>query len=277
VLRAISFLLLVQFSLAGTQGQNANEVPSLTGTVWSGTVNAPDATGKLRDYPYTFRLLSGNRLRWHWEGSDFTNGTWRQTGNAVRLELNDGYSTWSGTFDGKEMSGSASNKLGHKWKWALTRKDANASADGWVDYSSTSGRFRALMPSEPEVRDQPIETPVGKIVNHALMSQVGESVMVVAYSDYPQSTEDPQVVLDRIINATVVGIGGTLVKSGVISLEEFPGREYEATTKNGLTYHARIYLVNRRLYQVVVVGPPHELRPDSTKKFMESFELKPSQ
>ncbi|HEY7784170.1 MAG TPA: hypothetical protein VIB00_05570 [Pyrinomonadaceae bacterium] len=277
MLRAFSVLLLVHVSLAVIQAQAASEVASLTGTVWAGTVKAPDSMGKVRDYPYTFQLLSGNKLRWHWEGGDFTNGTWRQTGNVVRLELNDGYSTWSGTFDGDAMSGSATNKLGHKWNWALTRREADAHANTWVEYSSTPGRFRAFMPSDPEVREQPVETPAGKLINHVFMSKAGESsVMVIAYSDYPQSTEDPQVVLDRVLNATISGIGATLVKSDAITHKGFPGRDYQATT-SGLTYFARIYLVNRRLYQAAVVGPPNDLKPESVQKFLASFDISPSQ
>ena len=122
------FILIALLTLAacspalGQGGGKTEEVRSLEGTTWEGVVRAPNSDGSSTDYEYTFNFLPEGRVSWQWSGNVYTNGTWKQTGNSIRMELNDGYSVWLGRIEGTSMKGAASNKLGHKWDWTLTAK-----------------------------------------------------------------------------------------------------------------------------------------------------------
>jgi hypothetical protein len=271
---ALSFVALLFSTVALAQGTGS---PLLEGTTWTGTVRAPDSNGNFNDNEYVMEFLSGNRLHWNWNGTKYTNATWQQTGRAVRIEMNDGYSTWLGTIEGNRMSGSSVNKLGHKWDWVLTRRVELVTqaiiAPGWVTYSSARGRFSILMPSEPTVQEQPVDTANGKLMNYVFLSQKGAAAFAISYADYPQNDADPQGVLDRVREGAVNGIKGTLVSGKNITHKGYPGREFQASTQGAL-YTSRIFLVKDRLYQMVVVAPATQLSATEINRFLTSFDLK---
>ncbi|HEX8494071.1 MAG TPA: hypothetical protein VF658_14590 [Pyrinomonadaceae bacterium] len=278
---ALSLLTLCLSSLVLAQSSGTLSAPSAEGTSWVGTVRAPDSNGDFHDNAYQIDLLSGNRLHWKWNDTLYTNGTWRQNGRSIRMELNDGYSTWLGTIEGNRMSGNSTNKPGHKWSWTLTRRSQPnvviaprpQAPAGWILHSSTAGRFSILMPSEPKVQEQPVDTAVGKLINHIFLAQKGSAAFAISYADYPQNNADPQGVLDTVRDGAINGIKGTLVSGKNITHKTFPGREFQASTQGAL-YTSRIFLVNNRLYQMVVVAPVGHLTDAEVNRFLTSFDLK---
>lgn len=269
-------LFLSSLALAQTTG-----VRNIEGTTWKGTVLAPDSTGKISEHAYQFDFLPGNKLRWKWADQFHTNGTWQQNGRAIRMELNDGYSTWLGTVEGNRMTGSSANKLGHKWEWALTRQAQAAAAAthgtqdsaGWIRYSSATGRFNILMPVQPKVQEQPVDTAAGQLINYVFMAQSGSAAFAISYADYPQNDADPQGVLDDVRQGAITGIKGTLISGKNITHKGYPGREFQASTQGAL-YTSRIYLVKNRLYQMVVVAPAAQASAADINRFLTSFDLK---
>ena len=117
-------LLLLLFVASLAHAQKVDMTRSLEGTTWEGTVRAPNSDGSYTDYPYVFDFLPEGKVSWKWEGRVFTNGTWTQKGDSLRMVLNDGYSVWVGTIDGTHMTGTASNRLKHEWSWTLDQKVA---------------------------------------------------------------------------------------------------------------------------------------------------------
>lgn len=271
---ALSFITLLLASV--TLAQTAS-VPSVEGTTWTGTVRAPDSNGKFNDNEYVIEFLPGNRLHWNWNGTEYTNATWQQTGRAIRIEMNNGYSTWLGTIERNRMSGTSVNKLGHKWDWVLTQRveliTQAIPAPGWINYSSRTGRFSIMMPAEPTLQEQPVDTAAGKLMNYVFLSQKGSAAFAISYADYPQNDADPQGVLDRVRDGAVTGIKGTLVSGKNITHKGYPGREFQASTQGAL-YTSRIFLVKDRLYQMVVVAPATQLSAAETNRFLTSFDLK---
>ena len=279
---ALSLLTLCLSSLALAQTASGTVgAQPVEGTNWEGTVRAPDSNGEFHDNAYVMKFLSGNRLHWKWNDKLYTNGTWQQNGRSIRMELNDGYSTWLGTIDGNRMSGNSTNRPGHKWSWVLTRQastytDSSGStpqADGWIRHSSSAGRFSILMPAVPNTQEQPVDTTAGKLINHIFLAQKGSAAFAISYADYPQNDADPQGVLDNVRDGAVKGIKGTLVSGKNITHKTYPGREFQAATQGAL-YTSRIFLVNNRLYQMVVVAPVGHLSTAEINKFLTSFDLK---
>jgi hypothetical protein len=275
---ALVTLLLSSFALAQTHA-----VTSVDGTTWEGTVRAPDSKGETHNNAYEIYFRGGNKLHWKWNDTVYTNGIWQQTGRAIRMELNDGYSTWLGTIEGNRITGNSVNKLGHKWDWVLTRKGPPATQAssgtqtpaGWINYSSKTGGFNILMPVQPQVQEKQVDTAAGKLTNHIFLAIKGQAAFALSYADYPANSADPQEVLNSVREGAINGIKGTLISSKDITHKGYPGREFKATTQGGV-YSSRIYLVNTRLYQMVVVVPVAEAGASTAdiNRFLTSFDLK---
>jgi hypothetical protein len=277
--RFVSLSLLLLFLSTLALAQTTASVASIQGTSWQGTVLAPDSNGELHDNAYQIDFLPGNQVRWNTNGNVYTNGRWRQNGRAVSMELNDGYSTWLGTIEGDRMSGNSINKLGHKWNWTLTRKapattgPVGPPTGGWIRYTSNEGRFSVLLPVQPKVSSQPVDTAAGKLINNVVLAQTTSAAFAVSYADYPQNNADPQEVLDSVRSGAINGIKGTLISGKNIMHKGFPGREFQASTEGAL-YTSRIFLVNNRLYQMVVVAPASQTNAINANRFLTSFDLK---
>jgi hypothetical protein len=102
---------------------------SLAGTSWAG----PDSTGDYRRFTFT----SNGRL------NNDASDTWRQEGNKIYWEINDGYSHYEGTINGDQIDYKAYNKVNLRWTGTLTRvagsTTSNPNAD--ANFSGVSIRI----------------------------------------------------------------------------------------------------------------------------------------
>jgi hypothetical protein len=112
----ISVLLTLALGLFMTAfGQNSNSpaeygtAPSVTGSTWVGTDSDNDY------YEYTF--LASGVLQYKSPSGTWTNGTWKQDGDAIWFETNHRYSEYQGNISGTHMEGRAWNIKGRKWTW----------------------------------------------------------------------------------------------------------------------------------------------------------------
>jgi hypothetical protein len=264
-----------------THAQVSESISSVAGTSWAGIVTSPDSAGRFQDFAYEFEFLTGSKLRWRWRGTVYDNGTWKQSGRDVLLELNDGHSTWRGTIEGNRMSGNSSNKEGYQWNWVLLRQtralprsaQAIPAPDEWISYSPEAGRFVVLLPEEPRSTEQELEIGAGKLVNHVFLALTQFAVFSVSYADFPPGMARSKGLLDKMPKGVVDGIKGRLLRSSKISHRGYPGREFQASSESGL-YTSRLYLVNDRLYQLVVVAVPEMVSSEQVDRFLNSFDLK---
>lgn len=274
-------ILLLTLSLSClAHAQVSESVSSVAGTSWAGIVNAPDSAGRFQDYAYEFEFLPGNKLRWRWRGTVYENGTWQQNGRDIVLEMNDSYSTWRGTIEGNRLSGNSFNKQGYTWNWVLVRQRRALPPSAplipapseWISYSSTAGRFDVLMPAEPRVTEQGLEVGAGKHVNNVFLALTQFAVFGVSYADFPPNTSKSKSLLDKVRKGVIDGVKGKLITSSNISHKGYPGREFQASSDSGL-YTSRIFLVNARLYQLVVVAVPGKVSAEDVHRFLNSFDL----
>ena len=147
-------------------------------------------------------------------------------------------------------------------------------------FSSESGQFEIAAPAPFEETQQSVETPVGPVEIYTFTAETENTAYVVAYSDYPAEIieqTDPQALLDSSRDGAVSNLGGTLVSEEVIDLAGNPGRSLvisaAANQEQAATINSRIYLVDNRLYQVLVVAPEGEETPDDASLFLDSFDL----
>lgn len=150
----------------------------------------------------------------------------------------------------------------------------------WKQYTSTEGRFTVLMPGTPKTERQTQNTQLGPINIQAFaVARQQESVAyIVAYSDFPNNfvqKANIQKLLDGARDGALRAAQGKLLSQRNISLNGYPGREFEFVNPVGLITKNRMYLVNGRLYQVIVVTKQDTQKylSRSIAGFLNSFKL----
>lgn len=148
------------------------------------------------------------------------------------------------------------------------------------EFSSENGGFAISTPLTLEESVQSVDTAVGPIEIHTFTGENRNAAYVVAYSDYPAemvSQVDPTMLLDGSRDGAVQNVNGTLVSEETLDLNGNPGRSLviDATTDTGedATVNARLYLVENRLYQVLVVVPKGKEEGVDIAGFLNSFSL----
>ncbi|MEO0987458.1 MAG: hypothetical protein AAFY20_18195 [Cyanobacteria bacterium J06639_14] len=148
------------------------------------------------------------------------------------------------------------------------------------DFSSEAGQFSISVPGAFQETQESVETPVGPINIHTFTAEAQNSAYVVAYSDYPTEIveqSDPQMLLDSSRDGALGNLNGTIVSEEAIALDGNPGRSLVIDTVDPTgdeaTIKSRIYLVNNRLYQILVVSPKDQAQEAKFDAFLESFTL----
>ncbi len=135
VISAILTLAVGLFMPASAQSASFanNSVPSLAGTSWN--VVETDTEGS-RDI---FNFLADGTLSYSYQNGSYTNGTWKQNGDSIYIEMNHKFVEYIGRITGTHIEGTASNVKGHHWTWTADM-ESTASAQNVVqsDTSMTS-------------------------------------------------------------------------------------------------------------------------------------------
>lgn len=147
-------------------------------------------------------------------------------------------------------------------------------------FSSEEGRFTIAEPAPFQEMQQSVETPVGPVEIYTFTAETDQSAYVVAFSDYPPqmvAQSEPEMLLDSSRDGAVNNLGGTLVSEEKIELAGNPGRSLTISADTGTNESAiinsHIYLVDNRLYQILVVSPENQQSKTAPKTFLESFSL----
>jgi len=147
----------------------------------------------------------------------------------------------------------------------------------WVEFTSPDGSFSASFPETPEEQTQSIDTAAGPITLHGFTVDRGYIAYAVMYSDFPSDLiqqGDPDLLLDGGVDGAVTNVQGNLVSKTTISLDGHPGREFTIESDaQQVTVKGRIFLVDNRLYQVIVVIAEGGSFESETAKFLDSFTL----
>lgn len=95
----------------------SNSELSLIGTTWNYEDNA-------HDWKYEVTFLENGRMETtHPNDETPANDTWKQDKTTIEFSFNDGYSIYKGKIRSRsEITGTAKNSYGKKWKWKLTKK-----------------------------------------------------------------------------------------------------------------------------------------------------------
>jgi len=122
-------------------------------------------------------------------------------------------------------------------------------------YTSTDGRFSVLFPGSPTQNAQPVAlSDTESMTLHQFRFDGNNLSYMVMYNDYPAKyvAGEPQSILESVRDGSTESLKSTLTSDGPIDLNGVPGRAFQLTDKDGITYVARDFLDGQRLYQVIV-------------------------
>jgi hypothetical protein len=146
----------------------------------------------------------------------------------------------------------------------------------WKEFSSKEGQFKVLMPGKPKQEDLETAGDFGKGVLHMNSVHVGKTFYGANYGDFPAAIKKAPLkkVLDSSRDGAVANLEGKLAREKDIKLGKYPGREVQIEVGEGKQlFRARVYLVEQRLYQVVVCGTKEVATSKEAERFLDSFKL----
>jgi hypothetical protein len=146
----------------------------------------------------------------------------------------------------------------------------------WKEFASKEGRFKVLMPGTPKQDKAETESDFGKGVLFMNVLQAGKAMYGANYSDFPVEIKKAPIkqVFDSSRDGAVANMEGKLASEKDIKLGEYPGREIRIDVAGGKRlFRVRVFLVEQRLYQVVIFGTPEAATSKEADKFLDSFKL----
>lgn len=154
----------------------------------------------------------------------------------------------------------------------------------WKRFSSSEGNFSILMPGTPQEDKQTVNTKTGTIEVHTftVTRQQEEVKYTVSYTEYPEQYIEllhrnnlVEKALENGKNTAMQKANATLVSETEISLGSSLGREIHYKKPGDKIVKHRIYLVNKRLYQIIVetTKKREKYLTKSMADFFSSFNL----
>ena len=150
---------------------------------------------------------------------------------------------------------------------------------GWIRYAVPEGRYSVAMPTKPTESKKKITTATVQLDAVVAVAEGRlDSYFVVSYCDYPAKELKADSIdkrLDQGARAAVENARGKLRSEKPIKLDGHPGREIVIEKDGEVIAKMRIYLVDRRLYQVMVLGsgPIFAAKEKDVGIFLDSFRL----
>jgi hypothetical protein len=151
----------------------------------------------------------------------------------------------------------------------------------WQDLTVRDAGFSVLMRGEPFYTKREIEVPAGRIVAHLYVSDRPDSVVAIGYTDYPIALvlgAPPEKLFAGVRDTWLNRLHGTLTRSDrPLKIDDkHPGIEFSADGQIENTeafVRARLYLVDQRLYQVVILGKTAAVPSRVVNRYLDSFKL----
>jgi hypothetical protein len=147
-----------------------------------------------------------------------------------------------------------------------------------AEYTNSQYKFTAMFPGTPKEQSQSAAGVAFKMFG----TEDKNGAFMVGVGDMPigenESAEQTRMRLDGAQAGAIANVGGSLKASKDVQLDgKYPGREFSASITKPTTgqVRARVYLVGRRMYQVMVIGTDSYATSARANQFMDSFKLTP--
>jgi hypothetical protein len=139
-------------------------------------------------------------------------------------------------------------------------------------FTSREGKYTVLLPGTPEEKHPVVATPFGQARGFSVEVEAGNLSWLVYVLDYPVAFPDPQLMLANIANELAAKLKGSIVSKKVLSSKE-PGCEVLIEGPSPSPARCRIYLINKRVYGLLVMGNSGEIKSPEVERFFGSFKV----
>jgi hypothetical protein len=134
------------------------------------------------------------------------------------------------------------------------------------------------LPGEPERRKIRTKSASGvELEQHSFVVGIKTTAYLISYQDDANLVNAGARVIARALDnardVTVAILKGKLKAEKSIKFAGYPGREIQIETPKLGIYRARVYVVGKRLYQVVVLGPEKFALSRESSRYLDSFKL----
>jgi len=153
----------------------------------------------------------------------------------------------------------------------------------WQELTISEGGFSVLMRGQARYARQPVDTPGGKTSAHLYSSDRPDAFFAVGYSDYPLAfvlASRPEDLLNGVRDTWIRRIEGKLLVSSPVKLQgQYSGIEFmgEGAVKGESAFlHARVFLVDQRLYQVISMARKNQISQGVINRYLNSFRIVPA-
>ncbi len=157
-----------------------------------------------------------------------------------------------------------------------------AACSSTVAFRSEAGGFVVVAPVMLKEQPQAIDSSAGKIASHTFLGVKKDFTYVAAYTDYQEDALKnlpTETLLNNARDSMIASVVGFLLDEKSITINNYPGRDLSiAYTESGGTTRvisAHVFLVNTRLYQVMVFSSEaaYKAKDASITNFLDSFKL----
>ncbi|BAY25042.1 hypothetical protein NIES2100_48420 [Calothrix sp. NIES-2100] len=151
-----------------------------------------------------------------------------------------------------------------------------AAASQWKEFSPDEGKSSILMPNGDisEMTPDKSEMHEGIESTKMYLSIHATDVYMVSYADFKNDVT--QIPASELLNFALQGMledGKKLLSQQNINLGAYPGKEIQMwDEKEGMTLTGRIFIVNQRMY-ILLVGSDKNPQVSDIRKFFDSFQL----
>ena len=145
--------------------------------------------------------------------------------------------------------------------------------EAWQEFKHEAGNFAVMMPGKPLEMSQSVETEIGKVPIHSFIAQGGRLNYVAMYAEYPMAFDTPETIKTLLDNGRDLMLSrrnGKLISETNISFGKYPGRELKAKIDGGMA-RLRMYVVNQRMYMLMVMTPGDDVLNQLESKKVNDF------
>ncbi len=155
---------------------------------------------------------------------------------------------------------------------------AQAGGDDWKVFTWEAGKCEQLLPGTPRPQKQTTKLIDGSTLDiYMQLVDKGNRAYILSYLDVPAlagaKEKDIQTALDNGRDQAAAKLNGKVVSDMKRNLGTYPGREIHIEVPNLGLYRARMYIVQGRLYQSVVLGPRDVVLGAMSDRYLDSFKL----
>lgn len=138
----------------------------------------------------------------------------------------------------------------------------------WRDYRSDDALYAALFPGKPATQTRGIKLDRLEVSMTMTATDIDGVVFAIGSAQLADAAQAPAAI-EAMKTAMVNNIGGVMTGSKPAANG---AQEIEASGQ-GRRLHARFLSKDRRIYQVVVIGSPQKIDPETVDTFFTSFKL----